>query len=274
LAKGKKRSLDSSEDRVPAPQKMTRGFEKRTLEASGRADKAAGVGGGRGWGRISRIMQRCSPRVFKRVALPKPCFDRCGPRGRDCYGGGFGRLAMKSRIGLALVYLRASLAMLLSAMLASLATTRRGFLGAPACALARRSEMVPAVCVSPRQESYRNVLAKNRPARACSSGKLGSEGLNDPRPHRAGRGAYREETMSNARTLKVGLAGAAALLMLSACVSPDQVDSLDSRVSTLESQVATAQSRASAAEARASQVEAAANQCTATCQDVRARLPR
>jgi outer membrane murein-binding lipoprotein Lpp len=91
---------------------------------------------------------------------------------------------------------------------------------------------------------------------------------------RAGRGAYREETMSNARTLKVGLAGAAALLMLSACVSPDQVDNLDRRVSTLESQVATAQSRASAAEARASQLETAANQCTATCQDVRARLPR
>ena len=79
--------------------------------------------------------------------------------------------------------------------------------------------------------------------------------------------------MSKAKTLKIGLAGAAALLMLSA-VSPDEVADLDSRVSTLEDQVAAAQSRASAAEARASQLEAAANQCTATCQDVRARLPR
>ena len=80
--------------------------------------------------------------------------------------------------------------------------------------------------------------------------------------------------MSKAKTLKIGLAGAAALLMLSACVSPDEVADLHSRVSTLEDQVAAAQSRASAAEARASQLEAAANQCTATCQDVRARLPR
>jgi outer membrane murein-binding lipoprotein Lpp len=73
--------------------------------------------------------------------------------------------------------------------------------------------------------------------------------------------------MSNAKGLKVGLAGAAALLMLSACVSPDEVESLDSRVSTLES-------RASAAEARASQLEASANQCTATCQDVRVKAER
>ena len=96
----------------------------------------------------------------------------------------------------------------------------------------------------------------------------------------AGRGAYKEGTMSRerttskAKTLKGGLAGAAALLMLSACVSPDEVADLDRRVSTLESQVTAAQSRAAAAETRASQLEMAANQCAATCQDVRARLPR
>ena len=39
--------------------------------------------------------------------------------------------------------------------------------------------------------------------------------------------------MSKAAILKVGLAGGAALLMLSACVSRDEVDSLDTRVSTL-----------------------------------------
>ena len=80
--------------------------------------------------------------------------------------------------------------------------------------------------------------------------------------------------MSKAKTFGVGLAGAAALLMLSACVSRDEFDSLDTRVSTLESQVTAAQSRAAAAEARASQLEAAANMCTDTCQEVRARLPR
>jgi hypothetical protein len=73
--------------------------------------------------------------------------------------------------------------------------------------------------------------------------------------------------MSTTKTLKVGLAGAAALLMLSACVSPDEVSSLDSRVGALESRV-------SAAEARATQLEAAANQCTATCQAVEARTER
>jgi len=73
--------------------------------------------------------------------------------------------------------------------------------------------------------------------------------------------------MSRTKTLKVGLAGAAALLMLSACVSPDEVSSLDSRVGELES-------RLNAADARASQLEAAANQCTATCQDVEARTER
>ncbi|HZA67411.1 MAG TPA: alanine-zipper protein [Geminicoccaceae bacterium] len=73
--------------------------------------------------------------------------------------------------------------------------------------------------------------------------------------------------MSIAKTLKVGLAGAAALLMLSACVSPDEVSSLDSRVGALENQV-------SAMEARASQAEAAANQCTATCEEMEARTQR
>jgi hypothetical protein len=89
-----------------------------------------------------------------------------------------------------------------------------------------------------------------------------------------GRGAYKEGTHVESKTLKVGLAGAAALLMLSACVSPDEVASLDRRVSTLESQVTAAQSRASAAEARGSQLEAAADRCTATCQDATVRADR
>jgi Alanine-zipper, major outer membrane lipoprotein len=76
-----------------------------------------------------------------------------------------------------------------------------------------------------------------------------------------------ERTTSKAKTLKVGLAGAAALLMLSACVSPDEVADLDRRVGELES-------RASAAEARASQLDAAADRCTATCQDTQARAER
>jgi hypothetical protein len=67
--------------------------------------------------------------------------------------------------------------------------------------------------------------------------------------------------------LKVNLVGAAALLLLGACVSPDEVSSLDSRVGALENRV-------NSAEARASQLEAAANQCTATCQDVEARTQR
>jgi len=80
--------------------------------------------------------------------------------------------------------------------------------------------------------------------------------------------------MSKPKILKVGLAGAAALLMLSACATRDDFDNLDRRVSTLEDQVTAAQSRASAAEARASQLETAANLCTNTCQEVRARLPK
>jgi len=50
--------------------------------------------------------------------------------------------------------------------------------------------------------------------------------------------------MSKAKILKSGLMGAAALLMLSACASRDDVSSLDRRVSTLESQVTAAQDRA------------------------------
>jgi hypothetical protein len=69
------------------------------------------------------------------------------------------------------------------------------------------------------------------------------------------------------KTFKVGLAGAAAVLMLSACVSPDEVSSLDTRVGELES-------RLDSAEARASQLEAAANQCTATCEEVEVRSQR
>jgi hypothetical protein len=73
--------------------------------------------------------------------------------------------------------------------------------------------------------------------------------------------------MSSARAITVALGAGAALLMLSACVSPDEVASLDNRVGELES-------RLNAADARASQLEAAANQCTATCQDVEARSER
>ena len=58
--------------------------------------------------------------------------------------------------------------------------------------------------------------------------------------------------MSKAKNLKAILAGAATLLMLSACASRGDIDGLDSRVSTLENQVTAAQNRASAAEARAS----------------------
>jgi hypothetical protein len=80
-------------------------------------------------------------------------------------------------------------------------------------------------------------------------------------------GADKEETMSTARTIKLGLAGGAALLMLSACVSPDEVSSLDSRVGALESRV-------NSMEAQASQLEAAASQCTSTCEQVQARTER
>jgi len=73
--------------------------------------------------------------------------------------------------------------------------------------------------------------------------------------------------MSKTRAVKVGVTVAAAVLMLSACVSPDEVSSLDTRVGELEG-------RLNAAEARASQAEAAANQCTATCADVEARTER
>jgi Alanine-zipper, major outer membrane lipoprotein len=73
--------------------------------------------------------------------------------------------------------------------------------------------------------------------------------------------------MSTAKGLRLALAGAAALLMLSACVSPDEVADLDRRVGELES-------RASAAEARASQLDAAADRCTATCQDAQVRAER
>jgi hypothetical protein len=73
--------------------------------------------------------------------------------------------------------------------------------------------------------------------------------------------------MSKATTIKVSLAGAAALLMLSACASQDAVSSLDDRVAALES-------RLDAADARVTQAETAANQCTATCQNVEARAER
>jgi len=88
LAKGKKKVVASSEDRVPAPEKMTRKeFEKELaklqveltrLQAWAVAEGARVIvvfegrdTAGKG-GVISRIMQRCSPRVFKHVALPTP----------------------------------------------------------------------------------------------------------------------------------------------------------------------------------------------------------
>jgi hypothetical protein len=73
--------------------------------------------------------------------------------------------------------------------------------------------------------------------------------------------------MSKAQAWKTGLTVAAALLMLSACTSPDEISSLDNRVGALES-------RLDAAEARATAAESAANQCTATCQEVQARASR
>ncbi len=88
MAKGKKRGVDSSADAVLSPKKMTRKeFEKELyklqveltrLQAWAVAEGARVVvvfegrdTAGKG-GVISRIMQRCSPRVFKHVALPKP----------------------------------------------------------------------------------------------------------------------------------------------------------------------------------------------------------
>jgi hypothetical protein len=76
--------------------------------------------------------------------------------------------------------------------------------------------------------------------------------------------------MSNARTAKVVLAGAAALLMLGACTSPDEIANLDNRVGALESRFDAAEARASQMEA----MEATANQCTATCQEAGARAQR
>ena len=50
--------------------------------------------------------------------------------------------------------------------------------------------------------------------------------------------------MSKTQAWKTGLTVAAALLMLSACVSPDEVSSLDNRVGALESRAnAAAKSR-------------------------------
>ena len=73
--------------------------------------------------------------------------------------------------------------------------------------------------------------------------------------------------MSKAKTLRAGLTAAAALLMLSACASSNDLAALDKRVSDLESRASTAESRVAAA-------QAAVNQCTATCQDVQAKAER
>lgn len=71
------------------------------------------------------------------------------------------------------------------------------------------------------------------------------------------------------KSLGIGLACATALLMLSACqsVTPEEMQTLESRLAALEN-------RANAAEARAGQLEAAANQCTTTCRDVEATAER
>jgi polyphosphate kinase 2 len=88
MAKGKKKGMDASADAVLASQKMTRkGFEKELsklqveltrLQAWAVAEGARVIvvfegrdTAGKG-GVISRIMQRCSPRVFKHIALPTP----------------------------------------------------------------------------------------------------------------------------------------------------------------------------------------------------------
>ena len=90
MAKGKKKGVGprSANSGVPAPQKMTRKeFEKELsklqveltrLQAWAVAEGARVIvvfegrdTAGKG-GVISRIMQRCSPRVFKHVALPTP----------------------------------------------------------------------------------------------------------------------------------------------------------------------------------------------------------
>jgi len=90
LAKGKKKGVDpkASANDAPAPEKMTRKeFEKELyklqveltrLQAWTLAEGARVIvvfegrdTAGKG-GVISRIMQRCSPRVFKHIALPKP----------------------------------------------------------------------------------------------------------------------------------------------------------------------------------------------------------
>jgi len=73
--------------------------------------------------------------------------------------------------------------------------------------------------------------------------------------------------MSKEKTFKVGLAGAALLLMLGACASRDDIASLDSRVEALENRV-------SAAESSNNSLESAVNQCTTTCEDVQERQSR
>ena len=88
MAKGKKKGADASANDARAPQKMARKeFEKELsklqveltrLQAWAVAEGARVIvvfegrdTAGKG-GVISRIMQRCSPRVFKHIALPKP----------------------------------------------------------------------------------------------------------------------------------------------------------------------------------------------------------
>jgi hypothetical protein len=47
---------------------------------------------------------------------------------------------------------------------------------------------------------------------------------------RAAQALNGRETMPKSKTLRLGLVGAAALLMLGACTSPEEVSSLDDRV--------------------------------------------
>ena len=88
MAKRRKKGVDPSADRVSAPQKMSRQefedelaklqVELTRLQAWAVAEGARVIvvfegrdTAGKG-GVISRIMQRCSPRVFKHIALPTP----------------------------------------------------------------------------------------------------------------------------------------------------------------------------------------------------------
>ena len=75
--------------------------------------------------------------------------------------------------------------------------------------------------------------------------------------------------MSTTRTVRIGLALAAAVVLLGACetVKPSDLARVEDEVSSLRARV-------EAAEAKAAQAEAAAMQCTQTCQAVSERTER